>query len=125
MAVPMSGKTGSFTANGAQCCLRQWDFDVQGTDDETASFCNNGFETGIVSFIVAVWSVEGDWDSTLDFMGGPPGLYPRDDAQLGFGLPVGSKLLPRARVLSSKLTCPAKGIVAFNASGKSNGQFQW
>lgn len=120
-----SGKTASIVANGVAVCGTQWECGYEGEDLESTCFLDNGVETGTIGIVHATFDLQWHWKIGQSPISGPPGLYPRDDLQLSLGLPTGggSWVFPVARVISSKMTAPVKGLVGGSTSGRSNGTF--
>ena len=127
MPKPRAGKKGRFTVGGTRLAMKELNIDYHGDDLDTTSFESNGKDAGTIGILGCGVDGKGDWDAGQNPLDDPPGIYPRDD------LPNVQAILnsqdaqawnfPLLRVLSAKNAIPVRGLVGFDFSGKSNGDF--
>ena len=105
----------------------KWTANGVGDDLDTNNFESAGYDEGILGFVGVEIAFGGNWDAGFNAFDDPPGVYPRDDLQnLQFFTNVLDNvgwLFPYARLRSANTGAEAKGLVTFDASGKSQGPF--
>lgn len=125
--LPRAGKGSRVSVNGTNLNLAEWDVDMSSDDLDTTTFESGGMEEGTVGIQVAKWDMKGRWDASKNFFDSPPALYPQDSfPNLQFYENVSDNvywMFPFARILSSKNGATVRGLVTFEASGKSNSSF--
>ena len=126
-----AGKNGRIAWGNSNLRAKQWSTDDKADDIDTTNFESVvqgiSYDEGLTGPNVAEWSFSGSWDATANAFDDPPGIYPRDE---GGPLKLYTNLtdavfynLILVRVLSAKVSCPVRGDVTFEASGKSQGQY--
>lgn len=130
-----SGKASRLTVAGVNLNVKNMSVSQHADDLDTTNFEAAGYDNGTNGVTGVDWDFDGDWDAGRNFYDSPPGIYPRDDLGVNRN-GVGSATLlypnvadnnpttiPTSRVISSKNTMPVRGLVGFQATCKSNGQF--
>jgi hypothetical protein len=126
-----AGKSGRVTIGlepaAQHLALQEWAVTGRGADLDTTNFESQGLEEGLIGIVGADWSVRGNWDSAMNPMADPPGLFPRDNGtNMSLITNIGDAdgyVFPYWRCLNSRITTTANGMVAFDADGKSQGPF--
>ena len=89
------------------------------------NFESLGWDQGTIGIVSIDQTYGGFWDAAVPPYATPPGIYPRDNLlNLQFFTNVADAcdwLFPVSRVLSAKNSSEVRGLVLFDASGKSNG----
>ena len=130
-----AGKGAQLTILSANLNVKTANVTVHADDLDTTNFECVGYDTGTYGIMGMDWDFDGDWDAGRNFYDTPPGIYPRDD--LGVNRTGGGSAtyiypnladnnphtIPTSRVISAKNTMPVRGLVGFQATCKSNGQF--
>jgi hypothetical protein len=119
-----AGKNGRVQVAGTNLRNANWRANWKGDDLDTTNF-EALTEQGLTGVLVCEWQTGGPWDAQQNNFDSPPGLYPRDDlGAVKFFEAVSDNVLHNLaanRVLSSENSAEVRGLVQFNASGKSNG----
>lgn len=129
MAKSLPGKGSGITVQGIALCFARWEVTGRADDLDTTCFEDVGVETGIIGVVGCDLTASGNWDATRNPMDNPPGIYPRDDLPSvqcyeARALPaILPWSFPKFRVLSARNSAEARGLVAFEFSGKANGFF--
>ena len=126
--------------NGSQYLnWASWDCTIKGDNQDTGNFGsfvaspgggwpdNQAFDEGITCFVGASGGFGGLWDAGVNPQDDPPGIFPRDDlpdVDLVINRTDGTtQSFPYMRILSAKTDSRVKGLVGFDASWQSQGQF--
>ncbi len=120
-----SGKGSRIQVSGTALTLARWNVTRRGDDLDTTNFESDGEDQGTIGVEAADWTMSGLWDADQNRFIDPPGLYPRDNLDglrfyentndgIGWNIPI-------ARVLSASNGAEVRGLVTFEANGKSNG----
>lgn len=120
-----SGKNAYSTVENVVLRKSKWDVDLKGDDLDGTNFDSGGVDEGFIGIVGIDWNLGGLWDSSLDALADPPGLYPRDNlGTVILGINASDAYywnLPANRVLSSKNGAEVRQAVTFDSSGKING----
>lgn len=127
MAKFRSGKTSRAIVASQTLAVGEWSTDYNGAKLETTNFESNGKFTGLTGILSVSWSISGHWDAGANPLDDPPGLYPRDD---GSNMQLFTKVadnvfwsFPTFLVETSTVKSTFDGLVEFDTSGSSNGDF--
>ncbi len=122
-----SGKLSRVTADGSALVHSKWNANWQGDDLDTVNFESVGVDEGILGIEWVDLSFGGDWDAHDNPLDDPPGLFPRDDLpDLNFYVNTTDAVywnFPYARLRSANNSTEVKGKVAFECSGKNQGDW--
>jgi hypothetical protein len=94
--------------------------------EDSTSFEDNAKATSTVGVEECDLDGDGDWQAQLNYYDAVPGIYPRDDAEFQYYININDGTnfsFPVATIVSSKVAMPVRGLVSFNWSGFSNGDF--
>lgn len=120
-----AGKNSRWIVAGTTIRAKSWSVTWRGDDLDTTNMESQGEEQGTIGVNVREWQGAFDWDAQQNAYDSPPGLYPRDDLGLvKMYESVSDNVfwsIATNRVLSAANSAEVKGLVQFNASGKSNG----
>lgn len=127
MGTPLSGTDGRMQINGVNLNVEEWDGEETVHDEDTTSFEDGGYETGVTSTRVFDFSGKGYWDAAVNPHSNPPNLIAGQTlTNCRMYVSKASNLfanVPSARCLRIKITNKVKGRVDFEFSAKSQGSF--
>jgi len=128
MATFKSGKEGGITISGAVLCVSGWSYTEEITPLDTSNTCSGGFETVIAGMKKLTGQFSAYWDADQIPSLDPPNIVAGaiiTQMKLFHGPIAENKfaLIDDALIISVAMTSDAKGLVSYQVSFQSNGQY--